>query len=74
MVKRIGLGLLTLVVLVAVGPCRVGAVDRHQSRPHRRPRRAYDVRIARDSYGVPHIFGATDPDVAYGIACGAGGG
>jgi len=30
--------------------------------------RAYDTRIVRDSYGVPHIFGATDPDVAYGIA------
>ncbi len=26
-----------------------------------------DVRIARDSYGVPHIFGATDADVAYGV-------
>lgn len=27
-----------------------------------------DVRIARDAYGVPHIFGKTDADVAYGIA------
>ncbi len=27
-----------------------------------------DVRIARDSFGVPHIFGKTDADVAYGVA------
>lgn len=27
-----------------------------------------DVRIVRDSYGVPHIYGRTDADVAYGLA------
>jgi acyl-homoserine-lactone acylase len=27
-----------------------------------------DVTIARDSWGVPHIFGKTDADVAYGLA------
>ncbi|RJP66995.1 MAG: acylase [Candidatus Abyssobacteria bacterium SURF_17] len=27
----------------------------------------YDVRILRDSWGVPHIFGKTDADVAYGL-------
>ncbi len=32
------------------------------------PRRHYDVRILRDSWGVPHVFGRTDPDVAYGLA------
>jgi penicillin amidase/acyl-homoserine-lactone acylase len=30
--------------------------------------RAYEARIARDSYGVPHIRGARDADVAYGLA------
>lgn len=29
--------------------------------------RKYDVTIARDSFGVPHIFGTTDADVAYGL-------
>ena len=29
---------------------------------------AYDVRILRDEWGVPHIFGQTDTDVAYGLA------
>jgi len=30
--------------------------------------REYDVRILRDTWGVPHVFGATDADVAYGFA------
>ena len=28
----------------------------------------YDVKILRDTWGVPHIFGVTDTDVAYGLA------
>ncbi|MEM7582313.1 MAG: acylase [Acidobacteriota bacterium] len=32
------------------------------------PEGTYDVRILRDSWGVPHIFGRTDADVAYGLA------
>jgi acyl-homoserine-lactone acylase len=28
----------------------------------------YNVRILRDNYGVPHIYGKTDADVAYGLA------
>ena len=28
----------------------------------------YDVEILRDRYGVPHVFGATDPDAAFGLA------
>ena len=28
----------------------------------------YDVRILRDTWGVPHVFGKTDADVGYGIA------
>lgn len=28
----------------------------------------YDVRIRRDSFGVPHILGRTDADAAYGLA------
>lgn len=29
---------------------------------------AYDGRIIRDKWGVPHIYGATDADVAFGLA------
>jgi acyl-homoserine-lactone acylase len=32
------------------------------------PSRRYEVRILRDAWGVPHVFGRTDPDVAYGLA------
>lgn len=28
----------------------------------------YDVRILRDTWGVPHIFGVTDADTAFGLA------
>ena len=28
----------------------------------------YDVRIIRDAYGVPHVFGKTDADTAFGFA------
>ena len=28
----------------------------------------YQVEIVRDQWGVPHIFGKTDADVAYGLA------
>ena len=28
----------------------------------------YDVRILRDNWGVPHIFGKRDVDAAYGLA------
>lgn len=30
--------------------------------------RAYDARIVRDSFGAPHIYGARDADVAFGLA------
>ncbi len=29
---------------------------------------AYEARILRDTYGVPHIYGARDADVAFGLA------
>ncbi|MEM8995541.1 MAG: acylase [Acidobacteriota bacterium] len=32
------------------------------------PDGAYDVEILRDTWGVPHIFGRTDADTAYGLA------
>ncbi|MCT2559663.1 acylase [Tsuneonella sp. YG55] len=32
------------------------------------PARAYRAEIVRDEWGVPHIYGRTDSDVAYGVA------
>jgi acyl-homoserine-lactone acylase len=63
--KRLGLGLLAFLITVALGlalwdPLTARAPDAQAYTPT-------DVRIARDAYGVPHIFGATDADVAYGV-------
>ena len=66
MLKKLGLGLLTLLVLVAIGLAVWEPLA--ATRAEAPPTHSYDVQIARDSYGVPHIFGPTDPDVAYGIA------
>ena len=32
------------------------------------PAGTYDVEILRDTYGVPHVYGQTDADVAFGLA------
>lgn len=63
--KRIGIGVLAVVLMAAIGlavwePLSARAPGAVVYTPT-------DVRIARDGYGVPHIFGATDADVAYGV-------
>ena len=64
--KRIGWGLLTGLLLILVGlmtwePFFAPA-------PAAPSTRAYAAEITRDEFGVPHIHGKTDPDVAFGIA------
>jgi acyl-homoserine-lactone acylase len=63
---RGAIGTIVLLVLVGVGLAvwEPLVATRAASPPAHR----YDTVIARDSFGVPHIFGRTDPDVAYGIA------
>ena len=66
MLRRIFLGLLALAVVAAISlavwePLTAEAPAAPAFKPA-------DVRIARDSFGVPHIFGKTDADVAYGVA------
>ena len=36
------------------------------------PERTYTAEIVRDEFGVPHIYGKTDADVAFGVAILAG--
>eukprot|EP01037_Dinobryon_pediforme_P028997 gene28997-32484_t len=66
MLRKIGAGF--------VGLLGVGAVGLMVWEPFAASRVApplaqhYDSVIARDRFGVPHIFGKTDPDVAYGVA------
>ena len=66
MLRRILLGFLLLLVLTAASlalwePLTAEAPAAPAFKPA-------DVRIARDKFGVPHIFGKTDADVAYGVA------
>lgn len=63
--KKIALGVGAVVLLAVAG---LATWERATAdAPAAEPARAYDVRIVRDSWGVPHIFGRTDADVAYGI-------
>ncbi|MEP3226099.1 MAG: acylase [Parasphingorhabdus sp.] len=66
LLKRFGIGLLILVILGTIGlaiwePMSVSTVTPP-------PEKTYEARIVRDNFGVPHIFGKTDADVAYGVA------
>lgn len=64
-------GLVALVLLVLLGVAaqilrtRPAAVDRSALLA---AAASYDVRIYRDDYGVPHIYGQTDADTAFGLA------
>ena len=68
---RLLAGLAGLVVLAAGGvllldlPNRPAEVD---SQPFIDRAGAYEVRIRRDEWGVPHILGRTDGDAAFGLA------
>ena len=65
-IKRAGLALLAVIAISAAGlavwePIAATA----QTAP---VKRTYAVEIVRDEFGVPHINGKTDADVAYGLA------
>lgn len=64
--KKIALAFVAVLLVAAVGLATWEGATAHA--PAAEPARAYDVRIVRDRWGVPHIFGRTDADVAYGIA------
>ena len=66
MLRRILLGFLLLLLIAATSlavwePLTAEAPAAPAFKPT-------DLRIARDKFGVPHIFGKTDADVAYGVA------
>ncbi len=63
--KRVALSILGLLVVTAIGlavwePLSVTAPTAPLSKK-------YDVTIARDTFGVPHIYGKTDADASYGL-------
>ncbi len=64
--KRLGVGLLIIPVLMAIGLAIWEPLSVKETAAP--PVRSYEARIVRDEFGVPHIFGKTDADVAYGVA------
>src|SRR4051812_17937566 len=64
--RRLGASLLGMLLLLAIGLAIWEPLTATPPAPP--PAHHYDVTIARDTFGVPHIFGKNDPDVAYGIA------
>ena len=74
LVRKFGLGVGGLVVLTVLGLVAMIVAD-HQSQPTPPDPQTllakaahYHVRIRRDTWGVPHVLGATDADVAFGLA------
>src|SRR5882762_6968128 len=71
--RYLKIGAISLVAVVLAGLAGILAHDRLNQPPA--PDRAtllaqaahYHARIQRDRYGVPHISGPTDPDVAFGL-------
>ncbi len=60
-IALVGVLLLTFTVLATWEPFFANAATP-------RAARAYTAEIIRDDYGVPHIYGKTDADTAYGVA------
>lgn len=61
--------LLGLVLLLVVGLVSLAIWEPLTAAPPQAPTfKPGKVEIARDKFGVPHIFGKTDADVAYGVA------
>ncbi len=56
-----------LAVLLAVVPLMLFTSAPGKSAPPQ-PAAKYDVRILRDTWGVPHVFGKKDTDTAFGLA------
>lgn len=65
--RRTGWALLVLVLVAVVALASWEPFLAEQPGPPP-PLRKYTADISRDEFGVPHIHGHTDPDVAFGIA------
>jgi acyl-homoserine-lactone acylase len=63
--KRLVPGACTALLLALLTGCGASMPARETMIP---PADKYDVNILRDTWGVPHIFGKRDADVAYGLA------
>lgn len=64
--RKSAIGLLAIIILVAIGLMIWEPLT--ATSPPADAQIAHDARIRRDGFGVPHIDGKTDADVAYGLA------
>ena len=69
--KRRRIAVIIIILLAVVGPVGIFAPAHLRQQAFERKARAtaeaYSVRIVRDEFGVPHIYGVTDPDTAFGL-------
>ena len=63
---RLAAGLLALAAVMLIGLMVWEPLAAYPAKAP--PERAYRAEIVRDEWGVPHIYGHTDADVAYGVA------
>ncbi len=69
--RRIWIGLAGVVVALGIAFVvflNPGFVAGFDGAPYAKLGEKYDVRILRDSWGVPHVYGKHDADVAFGLA------
>lgn len=66
-IKAFGVLLLAAFVIVMAGLLLWEPIAAHKG-PAPAGERSYRAEIVRDDFGVPHIYGATDADVAFGVA------
>jgi acyl-homoserine-lactone acylase len=64
----IGGGALALLAVAFVVFLRPTTIARFDGAPYLKLGEKYDVRILRDTWGVPHIYGKSDADVAFALA------
>ena len=57
---------LTLIILVMLISCK--SMDDSQISIYLEKSRSYKAQITRDIWGVPHVYGKTDADAAFGLA------
>ncbi|MEY2927852.1 MAG: hypothetical protein RL367_2329, partial [Pseudomonadota bacterium] len=60
--------LAVIIVLLLVASMLWEPLFAERQVPPLAPAKPYDARIVRDEFGVPHIYGTTDADTAYGLA------
>lgn len=63
-----GGGVLALLIVAFVVFLNPAIIKPFDGAPHLKNGARYDVRVLRDSWGVPHVYGKRDEDVAFGLA------